>query len=479
MAPNMPPPVKVPLSIKLGYGFGSVAYGIKDNGFAVFLLFYYNQVVGLDASLVGAALLIALLADALYDPIVGQLSDSTRTRIGKRHPWLYAAALPITISWLMLWHPPEMSNGAAFFYVLTVAIFVRVSMSSYEVPSLAMMPELTSDPHERTNIMRFRFLFGWGGGLVMMALAFAIFLSPTAQYTDGQLNPAGYSQYAILGALVMLISVLVAAFKTHKPIVSAYHDKGSAADKNGGFGEIIKSFTYPPFARLLLVSFFAYTNQGIIFALTLYLFRHIWELDQVAFFIYSLCLFFGVVIAFVSVGPVSKKLGKPHAAALFMLISLAFGSLPYWSRLLGIFPDNDSTLMMPMLFSFLVAGTGFGISAIILAMSMMADISDMYQEDTGKKSEGLFSAGMFFMQKLVGGIGLFLASSIIAIVGLPDGAQSGTVAPDIVANLNLYYVTITTIIALLTALAFSRLTIRYPAQTKAPPTAFSIAKEAS
>lgn len=450
----------VPMSIKLGYGFGSIAYGIKDNGFAVFLLFYYNQVVGLDASLVGTALLLALFADAIYDPIVGQLSDITRSRIGKRHPWIYGSALPIAISWLLLWHPPEMSDSMAFIYVLMTAIFVRISLSSYEVPSLALMPELTPDPHERTNIMRFRFLFGWGSGLAMMALAFAVFLSPSEQYADGQLNPIGYSQYAILGAILMLLSVIVAGLSTQKPILRAYYEGSRATIHNGGFGEIIHSFSYLPFAKLLLVSFFAFTNQGIIFALTLYLFRHIWELDQIAFFIYSLCLFLGVVIAFITVGPVSKKMGKPHAAALFIIISVILGTLPYWLRLLDIFPDNDSAFMMPMLFLLKVTGTGFGIAAIILAMSMMGEISDMYTQDTGKKSEGLFSAGMFFMQKLVGGIGLFLASAIIGIVGLPEGAQSGTVAPDIVNNLNLYYVSIVTIVGLLTAWAFTLLTIR-------------------
>lgn len=450
---------QVPLSIKLGYGFGSVAYGIKDNGFAVFLLFYYNQVVGLDASIVGAALLLALFADALYDPIVGQLSDTTRSRIGKRHPWLYASALPISIFWLLLWHPPEMSDTAAFFYVLAMAMLVRVSLSSYEVPSLALLPELTPDPHERTSVMRYRFLFGWAGGLVFMAMAFGFFLAPTAQYPDGQLNPTGYSQFAILGASVMLIAVLVSAWATHGRIVRAYHDNDRASEDNGGFGEIFKSFRYSPFTKLLLVSFFAYTNQGLIFALTLYLFRHIWELDQTAFFIYSLCLFFGVIIAFVTVGPFSAKLGKARAASFFILASVILGTFPYWARLAGLFPENGSDLLVPMLFSFKIISTGLGISAIILAMSMMADIADMYEADTGKRSEGLFSAGMFFMQKLVGGVGLFMASAIIAFVGLPDGAQSGTVAPQIVTNLNLYYVIAVTVIGLLTSWAFTLIKI--------------------
>lgn len=451
--------VPVPLSTKLGYGFGSVAYGIKDNGFAVFLLFYYNQVVGLDASVVGGALLTALVIDAIYDPLAGHLSDNTRTKIGKRHPWIYATALPIALSWLLLWHPPEMGNTAAFFYVLSMAVLVRVSLSSYEVPSLAMLPELTPDHHERTVVMRYRFLFGWGSGLAMMALAFGVFLAPTTGYPDGQLNPQGYSTFAILGAVLMFISVIVCGLSTHKPIVAAYHDHDRADDPNGGLGEIVKSFTYPPFARLLLVSFFAFTNQGLIFAMTLYLFRHVWELDQIAFLIYSLCLFLGVILAFLTVSPLSRRFGKPRAAAWFMALSVIISSLPYWARLAGLFPENGSIMLIPALFSLAIIGTGMGIAAIILAMSMMADIADMYERDTGKRSEGLFSAGMFFMQKLVGGFGIFLASTIIALVGLPDGAERGSVAPDIVTNLNLFYVSIASIIGMLTVWAFAQITL--------------------
>jgi len=88
-------PPKLPLKTKLLFGFGSIAYGVKDNGFAVFLLFYYNQVIGMRADLVSLAIAIALFADAFFDPLVGQLSDRTKTRLGQRHPWIYGSAIPI------------------------------------------------------------------------------------------------------------------------------------------------------------------------------------------------------------------------------------------------------------------------------------------------------------------------------------------------------------------------------------------------
>ena len=142
---------RLPLRTKLTYGFGSVAYGIKDNGFATFLLFYYNQVIGMRADLVSLAIALALIADAFIDPLVGHLSDKTRTKIGRRHPWLYAAVIPIAIAWIALWHPPSMSEWQTFVYLFLIAMIVRMTFSAYEVPALALLPGLGRLRHTTWN----------------------------------------------------------------------------------------------------------------------------------------------------------------------------------------------------------------------------------------------------------------------------------------------------------------------------------------
>ena len=85
---------RLPRSLKVFHGLGSVAYGIKDNGFSVFLLIFYNQVMGLDAGVVGTVIMAALIFDAFADPIIGELSDRTQSRWGRRLPWLYFSAVP-------------------------------------------------------------------------------------------------------------------------------------------------------------------------------------------------------------------------------------------------------------------------------------------------------------------------------------------------------------------------------------------------
>lgn len=153
-----PPAEQLPTRLKLFHGLGSIAYGIKENGFATFLLLFYNQVVGIDAGLVGAAIMIALIADAFVDPVIGELTDRTNTRWGRRLPWLYAAPIPLALAWMMLWSPPEGSTAFVLTWLIGWAIVVRSLVSMCEVPSVALVPELTSDYDERTVLMRYRFL---------------------------------------------------------------------------------------------------------------------------------------------------------------------------------------------------------------------------------------------------------------------------------------------------------------------------------
>ena len=164
-----PKATHLPVRLKVMHGLGSIAYGVKDNGFSTFLLLFYNQVIGLDPGVVGAAIMVALIADAFVDPIIGELTDRTRSRWGRRLPWLYGAPIPLAIMWMLLWHPPEMSNAMTVAWLIGFAIVVRSLVSMCEVPSVAIVPELTGDYDERTVVMRYRFLFGWGGGLLQAA----------------------------------------------------------------------------------------------------------------------------------------------------------------------------------------------------------------------------------------------------------------------------------------------------------------------
>ncbi len=102
--------LKVSISTKLYYGFGSVAYGVKNNGFSYLLLFFYVQVVGLEGYLTGLAMFIVMACDAVSDPIIGHISDNWHSKWGRRHPFMYFSALPVSLSYYFLWRPPALDQ---------------------------------------------------------------------------------------------------------------------------------------------------------------------------------------------------------------------------------------------------------------------------------------------------------------------------------------------------------------------------------
>lgn len=449
-----PVAARVSLGTKLAYGFGSVAYGIKDNGFAVFLLIFFNQVVGMPAEQVGLAVLIALIADAFFDPIVGHKSDATRSRWGRRHPWLYAAALPITLSWMLLWNPPEIGNDLMFFYVIVVAMAVRFSFSAYEVPALAMLPELTRDYHERTEVLRYRFLFGWLGGLVMLYAAYALLLVPEPGYDNGILNPNGYHRYALVGSIVMLVSVVVSALGTHK--LMARPNQSDAKSVSHGFSDFGAALRFRPFQILLGAGVCAFANQGLTFALTNYLLLYVWELPPSAFNIYPFVLFVGVALAFGIVGPMSRRLEKGLTGAVSAVLSLIFGTLPYWLRWVDLFPDNGSDLATAAVLGLIALSMTFGICAMMMISSMIADVTDAHEARTGKRTEGIFFAGFFFMQKCIGGLGILASALILSIAGFPENAQPGQVSAQVIDRLSITFAIAATIIGIGCAWLFTR-----------------------
>ena len=452
VAPRSP----VPTRTKLAYGFGAVAYGIKDNGFATFLLVYYNQVIGLPAQEVGLAIMIALVLDAFIDPMIGQLSDQTRTRWGRRHPWLYAAALPIAGFWLLLWHPPEAGNTIQFLWLIGTAILVRSAVSCYEVPSIAIAPELSTDYHERTSILGYRYIFGWAGGLIMLALAYVVFLSPSAEYPVGLLNKDGYQRYALVGSIAMLIAILVSALATHRRIAALPQQPREHVTPFGMLRAMASTLKNRGFAILMGTGFVAYTLQGIAFALTTYLYGYIWGFPQSFFLVFSLSLMVGVFMAYWLAARLSARFGKPGGAARATVIYVTLGSAPYWLRLAGLFPANDSPWMLPLLMVFIILATAFSVSAMITGASMMADVVEDSQQSTGRRSEGLFFAGAFFMQKCTSGIGIFATGVVLAIARFPDAAVPGEVAEATLDRLALTYACCIVLFGLVIALLYTR-----------------------
>jgi glycoside/pentoside/hexuronide:cation symporter, GPH family len=451
---SVPTAEKLPLHIKAFHGLGSVAYGVKDNGFATFLLLFYNQVVGLDARLVSLALTLAMVADAFADPLVGYFSDRTHTRWGRRLPWLYICAVPLGFAWMLLWVNPAGMGDGVFLYLLLTAFLVRVLVSAVEVPNAALIPELTRDYDERTAIMRFRYLFGWVGGLLMLFLAYDVFLVPSAEHPVGQLNPEGYWNYGVFGAILMVATVLLAALGQHKRVAHYPETRADNIHSKGAFGEIWEALSHPAALILFGGAAVAYVSQGITFSISNYLYIFVWRFSQIGFAIYPWVLMISVILSFFLVTPLVKRFGKKHVVIVSGLIGMCFWVAPFTLNYLGYWSTIGSNLSTGMVFAFAFCSNASSVMAMIAGQSMVADLVEASEVKTGKRAEGVFSAGWFFVQKCGVGFGILLSGLIVHWSGLPEKADPAAVPRAVVENMMLFYVFFVAVLAIAGAFVF-------------------------
>src|ERR1019366_4798889 len=309
-------------AVKLLYGLGSIAFGEVSTFLGSALLLFFNQVVGVPASWVGAAIMIALMVDAIFDPLLGQWSDQVRTAWGRRHPFMYASALPLAASFYFLYSPPYgWTNRSLFFYLLALLIAVRLLVSLYEIPSSALAPELTTDYDERTSLLAYRFFFGRIGGAGMAILALRVFLRKDATHPLGLLYRHGYQQVAAVACIVMVVTILASCLGTHGRSVVLIEQPRSRDPFAVRAQRLMMTLSNRSFLSLMIAGIIASIAGGLSSGLGLYITTYFWDLTPgeisylVAFSFLSAIL--GVALASVA----SRKMGKKRAMITLFSIS--------------------------------------------------------------------------------------------------------------------------------------------------------------
>lgn len=420
------------LFTRLSFGIGGAADGIKNNGFDYALLFFYSNIMGVDAALVGVALLIALVIDAVSDPVVGYWSDNMRTGFGRRHPFMYAALIPTAITYFLTWNPPAgMTGNDLFPWLVATTILVRISFTFYDVPSSALSAELTSDYDERTSLMSLRYFFGWFGGLTIQILLFRFLLVPTEEIPVGVFNIDGWKTYGTIAAVCIFTAVAICALGTHSHIPRL---KAAPPARNLTlgkiFGEIFETISNPSFRALFIATLCGLIATGISATLNQYINTIFWEFDNTQIANLTMGVYVSAVLALIIAPIVGKTFGKKRGAMTIGALAFTIAPLPVFLRLFGLLPPNGS----PELFLIIISITIFDLSLIIatqmLLGSMVADIVEDSELQTGRRSEGIFFAGISFIRKLSQGAGVITASMVLAVAGLSQGGGVDAATPE-------------------------------------------------
>ena len=215
--PHEPAREKLNFATKLAYGAGDMGSAMTANVLVFYLLYFFTNVAGLPAGLAGSILMIGKISDAINDPIVGVMSDRTRTKWGRRLPWMLWGAIPLGLLFFLQWIVPSFSNNEVvntwllFAYYVVIGILFNIAFTAINLPYTALTPELTQDYNERTSLNSFRFAFSIGAGSILsLILAFLVL----QQYKDAE--GEGFFILAIICAILSILPTLWCALRVQE-----------------------------------------------------------------------------------------------------------------------------------------------------------------------------------------------------------------------------------------------------------------------
>lgn len=390
---------KLNLSTKLAYGAGDLGTAITANISIFYLSPFLTDVAGLNPGLAGLTQLVGKVWDAVNDPVVGVLSDRTRSRWGRRYPWIVFGAIPFGIFFFLQWIVPRFSaNQAAnqwgmFWYYTIISILFNSFYTIVNLPYTALTPELTEDYDERTKLNSVRFIFSIGGSIVSVIL-FGIIQSKFPN------NPG--QQYLVMGIVLAILSVFpfywcVWGTKARVARVAARHP------------ETEQPVSLPVLQQLRIVL----NNRPFLFVVGIYLCSWL-----------SVQLTAAIIPYFVRY---RMRLSDP-SAVVFVILAVqvtAIVMLPVWSRLservgkrgvyfmgmsLWIIAQGGLFFLQPGqvgLMYVIAVMAGFGVSiAYLVPWSMLPDVIELDEFRTGQRREGIFYSFITFVQKVCVGIAI-------------------------------------------------------------------------
>ena len=405
----------VPFGQKMAFGAGSLANQLFPAALGVFMVVL---VMSLNMNPVLAGILGALprLIDALTDPIMGFISDNTKSKWGRRKPYILLGSVITGVAFMVMWQlNPEASQTYNFFYFLIVSIFFYIGYTIFATPLIGLGYEMTPDYNERTRLMA---VSQWMGQIAWMIAPWfwVIIYEPSIFETA----PEGAKKLSIaVGAICMVLGIMPALF--NKEMVVPNKDKMAnlsmkelAVNTKEFFRGIKLTLKNKPFIKLCGATFLIFNGfqtiaQFAMFIIVYYLFNG----DKVASG--SWPAWFGTVSALATaflvipvVTKISEKVGKKNAFVIATLISIIGYILKWW----GFNPANPWLMFMPIPF------LSFGIGGLFtLMMSMTADVCDLDELNTGERREGMFGAVYWWMVKLGNALALLTSGVVLSMVG--------------------------------------------------------------
>ena len=409
---------------------GSGVVGIKNVIFGAWVLLYYNQVLGLQPYLASIAIGVSLFFDAISDPLVGVWSDRIKSRLGRRHPFIYASIIPLAICvWLLFTPPNSYDQSYLFVKLLVLTILIRLAITFFETPRAALGPELTKDYDRRNTLNAMGLFFGYGGAILIGYVMLEFFLPETSGYMGSRayLNPEGYEKLAYFAGFLTLVLGFVAASSTHKHINDLHVVSDNLnVDIKQVFREVIETLSNKSWLMIFfggcLYALFLGLNTGVGNYISIYF----WEWTPSDISVFPLAGGVSAIIGAIIAVVISQGREKKNIALFALSATVLISYIPFVLRLIDplfeaqTFPSNGSNALWWIMISHQCVTDVLSVMGWVILISMVFDVVEDSQKKTGRRDEGLFLAGPGLFQKVFSGLGVFILGFVLQFLGFSN-----------------------------------------------------------
>lgn len=420
----------LPLLLKGLYGLGEIPITATMGLFGIYVLLFYNSVMGLNAGLAGFGITAGLVVDAVLDPFIGFRSDASRLSLGRRQAFMLFGCLGMGPLFYALLSPPQgLGTWALFTWLLVTSLGFRISFAIYRIPYLSLGAELASDYDERTRVIAVRSLLGLLGMAAAATLPLLVIFRRVAGAADPKLLYSGYPRMGLAFGALMTVAGLVAVFgtQTHRTFGDVHEGRAETRRFFHGMWLFLKN---PNFRALWAAFILCSLSVVVNFSLMVHFLK--WyagiESDRAISAIQG-SFYAGAVIGVVGWIWVAKRGDKRNLFALSVggLVAILLLS----SALVGrghLFGFGSLRVMIALVAGNAVAGL-FASALWVLPFSMMADVVDEDQLSCGLRREGVCFGIMNFGEKIASGGALLLSglllTNFIHLVPKQDAQPAG------------------------------------------------------
>jgi glycoside/pentoside/hexuronide:cation symporter, GPH family len=425
---------------KLAFGIGATGEAATNWIFSGITFFFYNQVLGLSGSLTGFAVLIAIIFDAVSDPIMGSISDRFKSKLGRRHPFMFFAPFPTVLAICLMFFPPEgLSDYGLFAWLIGTTVVLRISITLFAVPHLALGAELSEDYIERSRVMSYNNLLGYTGVIIMHIFAWFLVFPNFAGEEIGQLNQAAYTPIVIFSTILIALCILSSAYftKDRIPYLKKPSDDASKIGILDLFQDIAGALGNRNYLRLVAGMFFLTLLIGTHETLAIYMGTFFWELSPQQIGLLVINNILGFAFGFIVTARLHQRFDKPVIMVVSIIMLSVFWSASVNLRLLGLAPENSSTELVLFIIFFGSITSAGGSILNITVMSALADIADEHELNTGIRQEGVFYAARTLFAKTSSGIGHVVAGLALDFIAFPTDSAPGEIPSEIIFQLGL------------------------------------------